>query len=86
MKIIKYQTLNRYNVGTDEASDWREGVGECIIGYNEANLELAKQEAYNGKFTIEELEIVYEPTQLDRVESQVAYLAMMTGYTDILEV
>ena len=26
------------------------------------------------------------PTQLDRVESQIAYLAMMTGYTDILEV
>lgn len=27
-----------------------------------------------------------QPSQLDRVEAQVAYLAMMTGNTDILEV
>ena len=33
------------------------------------------------KETVEE-----SPSQLDVIESQVAYLAMMTGYTDILEV
>lgn len=27
-----------------------------------------------------------QPTQLDRIEAQVAYIAMMTGNTDILEV
>lgn len=31
-------------------------------------------------------EIKELPTQLDRIESQVAYLAMMTGNSDILEV
>lgn len=34
----------------------------------------------------ENVEIIETPSQLDRVESQVAYLAMMTGYTEILEV
>lgn len=34
----------------------------------------------------ENIEIIEIPSQLDRVESQVAYLAMMTGYTEILEV
>lgn len=29
---------------------------------------------------------IAEPSQLDRIESQVAYLAMMTGNSDILEV
>lgn len=37
--------------------------------------ELAEIEAIRNK-----------PTQLDRIEAQVAYLAMMTGNTDILEV
>lgn len=55
MKVIKYQKMSRYNVGTDENPDWREGLGMCIMGYNEANLKLAKQEAYNGEYTIEEI-------------------------------
>ena len=43
----------------------------------------------NGEFIydpvpVEEVEEL--PTQLDRIESQIAYLAMMTGNTDILEV
>lgn len=40
-------------------------------------------------YTEEELQAIEEkrnrPTQLDRIESQIAYLAMMTGNTDILE-
>lgn len=78
MKIIKYKTLNRYNVGTDENPDWREGIGECILGYNEANLKLAQKEAYNGAYSIEEMEEDNTPTQLDIIEAQVTYTAMMT--------
>lgn len=56
------------------------------ITWSEANEEIAKKEAYNGEYTIEDdgIEVVAEPTQLDRVESQVTYLAMMTGYEEIL--
>lgn len=54
MKVIKYQVLDRYNIGTDENPDWKEGLGECVMGYNEANLKLAEQDAYNGEYTIED--------------------------------
>lgn len=56
--------------------------------YTEADVEIAKAESYDGEYTIEDdgIEEIIVPTQLDRIESQVAYLAMMTGNTDILEV
>lgn len=78
MKVIKFQTLNRYNVGTEENPDWREGLGECVMGYNEANLKLAQQEAYNGAYTIEELDDSPRPSRMDTVEAQLTYTAMMT--------
>ena len=49
--------------------------------WNEANEEIAKREAYNGEYTIEDdgqPEPIAEPTQLDHIEAQVAYTAMMT--------
>ena len=42
---------------------------------------IAKREAYNGEYTIEDdgqPEPEPEPTQLDRVEAQSTYTAMMT--------
>ena len=78
MKVIKYQTLNRYNAGTDDAPDWQEGLGVCIMGYNEANMKLAQQEALNGVYTIEEADTAAEPSRMDAVEAQAAYTAMMT--------
>lgn len=65
MKVIKYQKMSRYNVGTDEAPNWREGLGECIMGYNEANLKLAEQDAYKGEYTIEEIPDVVRETADD---------------------
>lgn len=51
----------------------------------DTNYPIAKKEAVgeivvDGEFEIE------KPTQLDRIESQVAYLAMITDNGDILEV
>lgn len=43
----------------------------------------------NGEFVYDPVpvkEVEELPTQLDRIESQIAYLAMMTGNSDILEV
>lgn len=56
-------------------------MGNAVeMDWNEANEEIAKKEAYNGEYTIEDdgVEIVQEPTQLDRIESQVTYTAIMT--------
>ena len=63
---------------------------------NKVTLYLGKYDEYGDEITsvfidfpddqIIGLEEISEPTQLDRIESQVAYLAMMTGNEDILEV
>ena len=52
------------------------------MGWNEINEQLAKQEADNGIYTIEDDGIeqsVPEPTQLDEIQAQVTYTAMMTN-------
>ena len=59
------------------------------MGWNEANEEIVKKEAYNGEYTIYDdgqPDPSTEPSQLDRVESQIAYLAIITGNDEILEV
>lgn len=89
MKIIKYQFVSsEINHGTEEQPNIELIFSNKTISWNEANEEIAKKEAYNAEYTIEDdgIEEIVEPTQLDRVESQVAYLAMMTGYEEILEV
>ena len=45
------------------------------------NIEIVKKIAYNGEYTIEDdgqPDPTTEPTQLDVIEAQVAYTAMMT--------
>ena len=45
----------------------------------EANYAIAQREAYNGEIIVEDIEDpVTEPTQLDQIEAQVAYTALMT--------
>ena len=45
----------------------------------ETQYAIAKAAAYNGEVIVEKIEDpVTEPTQLDRIEAQVAYIAMMT--------
>ena len=54
---------------------------EVELDWNEANEEIAKLEADNGEYTIgDDGQIVpeVEPTQLDRIEAQVTYTAMVT--------
>ena len=48
-------------------------------GWSEANEKIAKAEAYNGEYTIEDDgKPEPAPTQLDRIEAQTTYTAMMT--------
>lgn len=64
MKIIKY-TL--YGL-------------QKTISWSLDNEVIAAREADNGEYSVEDdgIEEIVEPTQLDRVEAQVAYTAMMT--------
>ena len=70
MKILKY------NLCTEEGI-----LLPVEMGWNDANEEIAKKEAYNGEYTIEDDGLpkpAEEPTQLDRIEAQMTYTAMMT--------
>lgn len=80
MMIIKYK--QRIIVpSSDEQERDREIFYEIQSPWNSQTEEIAKREAYNGEYTIEDdgqPEPSAEPTQLDRVEAQATYTAMMT--------
>ena len=68
MKVIKYQLMKEVNHGTEEQPDIHQIFSDVSMGWNEANEELAKREAYNGEYTIEddgEPEPTHEPTTDD---------------------
>lgn len=58
MKSIKYQLMKETNAGTEEKPDIVQTVVskeiQCTVENLEANLAIAKSEAYNGEYTIEE--------------------------------
>lgn len=65
MKVIKYQLCTEVNHGTEEQPDIQQIFSGVSLGWSEANEELAKREAYNGEYTIEddgEPEPVIPPT------------------------
>lgn len=75
MPLIKYNLFQ----GIDE--NCNAVLLGVSVGYNETNLAIAQREAYNGEYTIEDSkqpELIGEPTQLDRIEAQVTYTAMIT--------
>lgn len=80
MKIIKYNICHMANHGTEENPQMLEVFFPVEMGWNEANEEIAKKEAHNGEYIIEEIEDekTAEPTKLDKIEAQVTYTAMMT--------
>jgi hypothetical protein len=54
MKIIKYNICHEANFGTEEHPQMREVLFPVTLGWNEINEEIAKREAYNGEYTIED--------------------------------
>ena len=54
MKILKYNLCTRVNHGTEEAPKWENILSAVTMGWNEANEEIAKREAYKGEYTIED--------------------------------
>lgn len=79
MKVIKYQLCTEVNRGTEEQPNIEQVFSEVSNAWNEVNEEIAKAEAYNGEYTIEDDgKPEPAPTQLDRIEAQTTYTAMMT--------
>lgn len=55
MKIIKYKFLSaEINHGTEEEPNIEQIFFNVSMGWNEVNEEIAKKEAYNGEYTIED--------------------------------
>ena len=84
MKIIKYQFMTEVNHGTEEEPNIVQTFYPCKIRCSDSNLEanlaLAKAEAY-GEVTVDDdgqPDPAETPSQLDRVEAQATYTAMMT--------
>jgi hypothetical protein len=56
MKKIKYKFLSaEINHGTEESPDIEQIFLEKSMTYSEANEQIAKREAHNGEYTIEEV-------------------------------
>lgn len=82
MKVIKYQYVSaQINNGTEEQPNIELIFSNKTISWNEANEEIAKCEAYNGEYTIEDdgIEEIQSPSQLDQIEAQITYTAMITN-------
>ena len=56
-------------------------LSEVHLQWSQTNEAIAKKEAYLGIYRIEQMDVdslAVQPTQLDRVEAQAVYTAMMT--------
>lgn len=79
MKWIKYQIRTEANWGTEEEPDIHYSFHNVAVSYSVASEELVKKEAWEGKYTIEDDgEPDPPPTQMDRLEAQATYTALMT--------
>lgn len=79
MKVLKYRLMTEVNHGTENEPQIEQVLSDVTLGWSAANEQIAKAEAYNGEYTIEDDgKPEPAPTQLDRIEAQTTYTAMMT--------
>ena len=81
MKYIKYKLCTKTVAGLEDEQTPVELLSEVRLSYCEANEAIAKKEAWQGEYTIEDdgaPEPTVMPSQLDIIEAQVTYTAMMT--------
>lgn len=80
MKVLKYRLMTEVNHGTEEHPNIQQIFSDVTIGWNEANEEIAKREAYNGKYTIEDDgQPDPEPTEQEQLRADVDFLLAMGG-------
>jgi len=85
MKYLKYDLCVKVNRGTEEKPLWEDSLTPVTMGWNEINEEVAKREAYNGEYTIEDdgQEEVSAPTQEQRIaELEEALELLLSGVTE----
>ena len=80
MKWIKYRLCTEANCGTEEQPDIQQILSDVSLGWSEANEEIAKREAYNGEYTIEDDgKPEPEPTEQEQLRADVDFLLAMGG-------
>ena len=80
MKVLRYRLMAEVNHGTDEQPDIQQIFSDVTMGWNEVNEEIAKREAYNGEYTIEDDgQPDPEPTEQEQLRADVDFLLAMGG-------
>ena len=80
MKVLKYRLMTEVNHGTEEQPDIQQIFSDVTMGWNESNEEIAKAEAYNGEYTIEDDgQPEPEPTEQEQLRADVDFLLAMGG-------
>ena len=80
MKVIKYRLITEVNHGTEEQPDIQQIFSDVTMSWNEANEEIAKREAYNGEYTIEDDgQPEPESTEQEQLRADVDFLLAMGG-------
>ena len=84
-KVIKYKLCNRVNHGTEKSPNIVETFFPVTMGWSESAEEIAKKEAYNGEYAIEDdgAEEILEPTELDKLDARLTYVEMMSGLLEV---
>ena len=83
MKHIKYKVgcyKGQYNPETGEVEQVLTSA-EVSVDYSEANEEIAKREAYNGEYTIEDdgQPETYQPSIQEQLDAQAAAIMELMG-------
>ena len=80
MKVLKYRLMTEVNHGTEEQPDIQQIFSDVSMGWSESNEEIAKAEAYNGEYTIEDDgQPEPEPTEQEQLRADVDFLLAMGG-------
>lgn len=92
MKILKYQICAQINRGTEDEPKLEDVFSPVEMGWNETNEEIAKREAYNGEYTIEDdgteqetgttLESRVETLEADSADTKEALEMILAGVTE----
>ena len=80
MKVLKYRLMTEVNHGTEEQPDIQQIFADVTMSWSESNEEIAKREAYNGEYTIEDDgQPEPEPTEQEQLRADVDFLLAMGG-------
>ena len=85
MKVLKYRLMTEVNRGTEEQPDIQQIFSDVTMGWNESNEEIAKAEAYNGEYTIEDdgqPEPVIPPTNAELAAENKLLKQQVSALTD----